>query len=162
MDVELHWLSMQHLGPVSDIAADTFDNPWTRKQYAEILSRLNVMGLVAVAWPGRVLGYNVFAIQDNRIDLLCMAVESHHRRRGIGRKLFGRLSEFLSPQRSALYFEVQETNLAAHLFFKAQGARALGLTTSQCGASVTGWVHDYTPTGAEVWERVLSEDDACR
>ena len=60
--------------------------------------------------------------------MLNFAVMRSHRRLGIGTQMMNKLVGKLSPERRArIVLEVRETNLAAQLFFRSRGFRAVSV-----------------------------------
>jgi ribosomal-protein-alanine N-acetyltransferase len=70
----------------------------------------------------------IYELHRNRLHILNFAVAAEFRRRGVGRqmveKLIGKLS---SQRRNRIMLEVRETNLAAQLFFRDLGFRAVSV-----------------------------------
>jgi ribosomal-protein-alanine N-acetyltransferase len=76
----------------------------------------------------RVVGMMIYELHKNRLHILNFAVHEQMRRRGIGGQLIRKLISKLSPQRrSRIMLEIRETNLAAQLFFRDVGFRAISL-----------------------------------
>ena len=76
----------------------------------------------------RVLGFMIYELHKTRLHVLNFAVAKSMRRRGIGTQMVEKLAAKLSPQRrTRILLEVRETNLAAQLFFRRQGYRAVSV-----------------------------------
>jgi ribosomal-protein-alanine N-acetyltransferase len=74
----------------------------------------------------RVVGFMVYELNKTRIHVLNFAVAVEGRRSGVGTQMAAKLIEKLSMQRrSRITLEVRETNLAAQLFFRENGFRAV-------------------------------------
>jgi ribosomal-protein-alanine N-acetyltransferase len=62
------------------------------------------------------------------LHVLNFAVAAEYRRRGVGSRMTAKLIGKLSAQRrTRILLEVRETNLAAQLFFRKQGFRAVSV-----------------------------------
>jgi ribosomal-protein-alanine N-acetyltransferase len=70
----------------------------------------------------------IYELHKTRLHVLNFAVAHKLRRRGVGRQMLGKLVGKLSFQRrTRVLLEVRETNLAAQLFFKTEGFRAVSV-----------------------------------
>ena len=79
----------------------------------------------------RVVGFMIYELHKTRIHVLNFAVADGYRRRGVGSQMIAKLIAKLSPQRrSRIVLEVRETNLAAQLFFRENGFRAVSVLRS--------------------------------
>ena len=76
----------------------------------------------------RVVGFMIYELHKTRIHVLNFAVAADYRRRGVGSQMIAKLTAKLSSQRrSRIVLEVRETNLAAQLFFRENGFRAVSV-----------------------------------
>jgi [ribosomal protein S18]-alanine N-acetyltransferase len=76
----------------------------------------------------RIAGYMIYELHKTRLHVLNFAVAAAHRRQQIGTRLVNKLVGKLSGQRrTRVMLEVRETNLAAQLFFRQQGFRAVSV-----------------------------------
>jgi ribosomal-protein-alanine N-acetyltransferase len=76
----------------------------------------------------RVVAYMIYELHKNRLHVLNFAVDAEFRRRGVGRLMVGKLVVKLSQQRrSRILLEVRESNVAAQLFFRACGFKAVSV-----------------------------------
>ena len=76
----------------------------------------------------RVVGFMIYELHKARIHVLNFAVAADYRRRGVGSQMVAKLIAKLSSQRrSRVVLEVRETNLAAQLFFRENGFRAVSV-----------------------------------
>jgi [ribosomal protein S18]-alanine N-acetyltransferase len=127
--VYVRWLIRRDMADVLAIEADSFEFAWCEQTFVRCLRQRNTIGMVAER-DGQVVGYMVYELHSKRLHLLNFAVAKSSRRQGVGtamaRKLAGKLS---SDRRDRIYLDVRETNLAAQLFFKSAGFRAVGVLT---------------------------------
>jgi [ribosomal protein S18]-alanine N-acetyltransferase len=125
--VDIRWLIRRDMADVLAIEADSFEFAWCEQTFVKCLRQRNTIGMVAER-DGQVVGYMVYELHLKRLHLLNFAVAKVSRRQGVGlamvRKLVSKLS---SDRRTRIYLEVRETNLAAQLFFKSCGFRAVGV-----------------------------------
>jgi ribosomal-protein-alanine N-acetyltransferase len=76
----------------------------------------------------RIVGFMIYELHKNRLHVLNFAVHEDFRRMGVASQMAVKLIGKLSPQRrSRILLEVRETNLAAQLFFREMGFRAISL-----------------------------------
>ena len=89
-----------------------------------MLRHARIVGLVAEDDDGDILGFAVYRMRRHSLQILDLAVIA--RRRGIGTALLEALKERRNG-RSHIFVNVQDKNLAAHLFFKSCGYIATGV-----------------------------------
>lgn len=74
------------------------------------------------------MGFYVYELHKTRLHVLNFAVDPQHWRQGVGRQMVDKLKSKLHPdRRNKIMLEVRETNLAAQLFFRAQGFKAVSV-----------------------------------
>ena len=128
-DLKLHirWMIRRDMPEVLEIENESFEFPWTDEDFIRCLRQRNCIGMVAEA-EGRVLGFMIYELHNTRIHLLNFAVASDGRRQGVGSRMVDKLVSKLSHQRrTRIALEVRETNLAAQLFFRKNGFRAVSV-----------------------------------
>jgi ribosomal-protein-alanine N-acetyltransferase len=128
-DVGFHirWMIRRDLADVLQIEADTFEFSWSEEEFVRCLRQRNCIGMVAEL-DDKVVGYMIYELHKNRLHVLNFAVASEYRRRGVGSKMASKLvAKLTSQRRSRILLEVRETNLAAQLFFRKQGFRAVSV-----------------------------------
>jgi ribosomal-protein-alanine N-acetyltransferase len=109
------------------IEEESFEFSWSEDDFIRCLRQRNCIGMVA-EHNERVVGFMIYELHRNRLHVLNFAVHPDFRRRGIGQQMMNKLVAKLSPQRrTRIQLEVRETNLAAQLFFKNLGFRAISL-----------------------------------
>jgi ribosomal-protein-alanine N-acetyltransferase len=107
--------------------AESFEFPWSEEDFVRCLRQRNCIGMVA-DHDDRVAGFMIYELHKTRLHVLNFAVSARHRRRGVGRQMMSKLTGKLSQQRrNRILLEVRETNLAAQLFFRAEGYRAVSV-----------------------------------
>ena len=128
-DLQLHirWMIRRDMPEVLEIENESFEFPWTDEDFIRCLRQRNCIGMVAES-EGRVLGFMIYELHNTRIHLLNFAVAAQYRRHGVGSRMVDKLVSKLSHQRrTRIALEVRETNLAAQLFFRQNGFRAVSV-----------------------------------
>jgi [ribosomal protein S18]-alanine N-acetyltransferase len=109
------------------IEDESFEFPWSESDFLACLRQRNCVGMVAQS-GNKILGFMIYDLYQDRMQLLSLAIPRLYRRHSIGSQLIAKLIEKLSQQRrTTITTEVRETNLPAQLFFKSMGFRATGV-----------------------------------
>ena len=125
--IHVRWMIRRDMTEVLAIENESFEFPWCEEDFIRCLRQRNCIGMVA-EHEGRVVGFMIYELHKNRLHVLNLAVGSRHRRTGVGAQMVQKLAGKLSNQRrSRILLEVRETNLAAQLFFRASGFRAVSV-----------------------------------
>ena len=117
------------------------------KSLGEMLRRRNRVWLVAERGR-KVVGFMVYEQTKTKLVILCLVTAPHQRRRHIARVLIERLqrkTRFGGRRRILAY--VHERNLAAQLFFRAMGFRAVFISPGHFGGD-DAYLMRYTPLDA--------------
>ena len=122
--LRLRWLCRRDFGALLALERAAFEFPWTRDEFEYCVRARNFGGLV-VERDGEPLGYLCFETRNRSIRLLSCAVAEAERRRGVGTLLVRALIERLDERRSKIVCVVRERNLAAQLFLRNLGFRAV-------------------------------------
>jgi ribosomal-protein-alanine N-acetyltransferase len=128
-DVGFHvrWMIRRDMADVLQIETDAFEFTWSEEEFVRCLRQRNCIGMVA-EWDDKIVGYMIYELHKNRLHILNFAVAPQFRRRGVGARMTTKLVAKLTAQRrSRILLEVRETNLAAQLFFRNQGFRAVSV-----------------------------------
>ncbi len=125
--VHIRWMIRRDMAEVLDIENRSFEFPWTEEDFIRCLRQRNCIGMVA-EYEERVVGFMIYELHKNRLHILNFAVHPDFRRRGVGSQMTAKLAGKLSQQRrNRIQLEVRETNLAAQLFFREAGFRAISV-----------------------------------
>ena len=128
--VQIRWLIRRDMSQVLDIERASFGHAWNEEDFLSCLRQRNCIGMVA-EHDDRVVGCMIYELHKSRLHILNFAVDPRWRRQGVGRQMVQKLVGKLSPvRRTRILLEVRETNLAAQLFFRAQGFRAVSVLRS--------------------------------
>ena len=126
----IRWLTRCDLPAVVAIENASFEYPWTKGDFLNALRQRNVIGMVA-EHQDMVIGYMVYELFPERIQLLSIAVHPDFRRQSVGAAMLSKLAHKLRDRRSSIMTEVRETNLDAQFFFRDCGFRAIGVLTGR-------------------------------
>ena len=125
--VHIRWMIRRDMPEVLGIEAESFEFPWLEEDFIRCLRQRNCIGMVA-EYDDRVVGFMIYELAKNRIQVLNFATAARYRRRGFGTQMIAKLIGKLSAQRrTRITLEVRETNLAAQLFFRDNGFRAVSV-----------------------------------
>lgn len=117
--MSIQWMVRRDLDEVCAIENDSFDFPWSENEFVNTLKMKNCIGLV-LKLKEEVLGYTIYSLSKNKIEVLNLAVKSSSRRRKYGTALLQKLISKLSlSRRQRLIIPVSEHNLGAQLFLKS-------------------------------------------
>lgn len=123
--VHVRWMVRRDFPEVLEIESSCFEFPWREEDFIRCLRQRNCIGMVA-EYEGRVVGFMIYEVPKNRIHLLNIATAPEFQRKGVAsqmiRKLIGKLA---NQRRNRIVMEVRETNLAALVFFRSLGFRAV-------------------------------------
>lgn len=123
----IRWSIRRDLPTMLRIEQASFPIPWTEDDFLNVLRERNVVGMVAEEGNGSeaVVGYMIYELLPDSIFLTVLAVDPAHRRQGVGAMLLRKLaSKLTGHKRTQIHVVVRESNLQAHLFFRAMGYRA--------------------------------------
>ena len=125
--VHIRWMIRRDMPEVLAIEASSFEFPWVEEDFIRCLRQRNCIVMVA-EHDDQVVGFMIYELNKNRIQVLNFAVARDFRRRGVGTQMVAKLIGKLSAQRrTRIAMEVRETNLAAQLFFRTAGFRAVSV-----------------------------------
>src|SRR5437867_787783 len=131
--VHIRWMIRRDMPDVLAIEQECFEFPWYEEDFVRCLRQRNCIGMVAEASgaPAQrvgIVGFMVYELHKHRLHILNFAVHEQFRRRGVGAQMTKKLISKLShDRRSRIMLEIRETNLAAQLFFRALGFRAVSV-----------------------------------
>jgi ribosomal-protein-alanine N-acetyltransferase len=124
MNPTIRWLVRSDLPAVLPIEQASFHVPWSEEDFLAELRDKRTIGLVADI-DGRVVGYVVYEMTKQAIQIRNLAVHPDCRRQGIGtafiEKLMGKLCQ---SRRSCMSMLLCDRNTPGHLFLRACGFRA--------------------------------------
>ena len=123
--VQIRWLIRRDMPEVLEIEQEGFEFAWTEEDFLCCLRQRNCIGMVA-EHEHEIVGFMIYELHKSKLIILNFAVAASGRRHGVGAQMVTKLIDKLSQQRrKEILLEVRESNLAAQLFFKNQGFRAV-------------------------------------
>lgn len=118
--VHIRWMIRRDLADVMRTERESFEFCWHEEDFLRCLRQRNCIGMV-VETNDRVIGFMIYELHKNKLNVLNFAVNPAYRRSGIGRQMVSKLiTKLTSHRRSRIALAVRETNLAAQLFFRSQ------------------------------------------
>lgn len=125
--VHIRWMIRRDMPEVLATESMSFEFPWSEEDFIRCLRQRNCIGMVA-EYEEQVVGFMIYELHKNRLHILNFAVHDDFRRRRVGEQMVSKLISKLSHQRrNRILLEVRETNLAAQLFFRHVGFRAVSV-----------------------------------
>ena len=127
VSVHIRWMIRRDMPEVLDIENRSFEFPWSEEDFIRCLRQRNCIGMVA-EFDERVVGSMIYELHKTRLHILNFSVHEDYRRRFVGKAMINKLISKLSFQRrNRIMLEIRETNLAAQLFFRTAGFRAVSV-----------------------------------
>ena len=127
LKVHIRWMIRRDMPEVLAIENESFEFPWCEEDFLRCLRQRNCIGMVA-EHDERVVGFMIYELHKSRLHILNFAVARDSAAAPPAlrwcRKLIGKLS---GQRRNRILLEVRETNLAAQLFFRSVGFRAVSV-----------------------------------
>ena len=125
LKIQIRWLIRRDMAEVLEIERASFEFSWTEEDFLCCLRQRNCIGMVA-EHDHRIVGFMVYELHKSSLHILNFAVARDFRRQDVGGHMVAKLVDKLSQQRrDEIILEVRETNLAAQLFYRSQGFRAV-------------------------------------
>jgi ribosomal-protein-alanine N-acetyltransferase len=127
INVHIRWMIRRDMPEVLSIEQASFEFPWSEEDFIRCLRQRNCIGMVA-EFDERVVGFMIYELHKDQLHVLNFSVRPDVRRRCIGMQMVNKLVGKLSQQRrNRVVLEIRETNLAAQMFFKNLGFRAVSV-----------------------------------
>lgn len=112
------------LEAMARIEKESFSDPWSKWTLRGMIQR---GGALVATLGDSLVGYLFEHSAAHQGEILNLAVERAHRRRGVGRALLEAALENMRPRGVRLVFlEVRESNLGAQRFYQRLGFRQVG------------------------------------
>jgi [ribosomal protein S18]-alanine N-acetyltransferase len=120
----VRWCIHRDIPAVVAIESASFAFPWTETEFRIATKQKNTICMVAESCD-YVVGYMVYELKPDSIDLLRFAVDPEQRRWGVGKAMAEKLKNKIGQNvRTKITLYTRETNLAAQKFWRSQGFRA--------------------------------------
>ena len=128
--VHIRWMIRRDMPEVLRTEQESFEFSWTEEDFLKCLRQRNCIGMVAEHGE-KVVGFMIYELHKAKLHILNFAVNPAWRRNGVGAQMVAKLiSKLSSHRRTRITLEVRETNLAAQLFFRHQGFKAVRVLRS--------------------------------
>jgi len=112
---------------IAELERVCFPDPWSAAGIREVLEAPHCLGYVAEL-DGVVVGYALARWVAETGEILNLAVEPAHRRRGIAEDLLGGILAALGGRSvQEVFLEVRESNLPARSLYESRGFRLAGM-----------------------------------
>ena len=145
--IEVRWMIRRDMGEILDIEKESFSSPWAEEDFIKYLKERNVIGMVAEIGDGnddQIVGYMVYSLYKDRLELKNFAVHPDFRRQGVGTKLAEKLKGKLSTsRRTRVVTHVSEGNYRAQKFFSSKGFRATGVIKNHFSTGEDAYAFQY-------------------
>ncbi len=153
LKVQIRWLIRRDMAEVLQIERACFDHAWTEEDFLCCLRQRNCIGMVA-EHNHEIVGFMIYELHKSKLRILNFAVAPTSQRQLVGSQMVRRLVDKLSQQRrNEIILELRETNLAAQLFFKNQGFRAVCVLRKHYDDTTEdAYVMLYRLTASETWQ----------
>jgi len=138
----IRWLIRRDMPEVLQIERTSFDAPWCQEVFDEQLRRRRVIGMVAEQ-KDRVVGYVLYEIHREHIEIINLAVSTESRRQGIGGELVSKVLGKLRPYRDLIIVRVLDRNLPGQLLFRHRGFRCNRIETQFFSDDSDAYVFRY-------------------
>jgi ribosomal-protein-alanine N-acetyltransferase len=123
--VHIRWMIRRDMPEVLQTEQDSFEFAWTEEDFLRCLRQRNCIGMVAEQGE-KVVGFMIYELHKAKLHILNFAVHPYCRRFRIGSQMVAKLiSKLSSHRRTRITLEVRETNLAAQVFYREQGFKAV-------------------------------------
>ena len=124
----IRWMIRRDLPRVIDIDGLCFEFPWSEEEYVRCLRQRNCIGMVAECGD-EIVGFMIYELHENRINLIVLGVDPNYGRRGIGSAMIEKIVSKLSVgRRNRITLCVQDNNLDAQFFFRVLGFKAVRIS----------------------------------
>src|SRR4029079_15772944 len=96
--VHIRWMIRRDMPEVLAIQHASFEFPWCEEEFLRVLRQRNCIGMVAELGE-RIVGFMIYELHRNRIQVLDFATHPEFRRHGVGRQMISKLVGKLSSHR---------------------------------------------------------------
>lgn len=117
------WMCGSDFNEIVDI-----DDSWSKEDLSRFHAKRRSVGIVlqTVADPSKIVGFMLYDLHADRVELIRFAIHPQHRRHGLGKLLMARLKKAISRHgRPRVACDVSELNVEAQLFLRAVGWRCV-------------------------------------
>lgn len=120
-------MEKKHLSGVLKIEESCFTHPWSKESFESELRKAESYKFVALE-NGEVIGFAILDIVLDEGNLLDIAVDRNHRRKGVARALFEKMLEKAQEKElSFITLEVRISSTPAIALYEAMGFEKVGV-----------------------------------
>ncbi len=131
----IRWFLRRDILTLELIDASSYETPWSNADFLTTLRDRSVIGMVAESRE-HIDAFTVYRLHPKRVEILRFAVAPDSRRLGLGTLMLDKLKyKLFSHRRDELTITVPDSDLAAHLFLRANDFRA---------TAVVGDLYEFT------------------
>ena len=150
--VDIRWMLRHDFADVLRIESESFPRPWTEDEFLKCLRQRNCIGMVAEV-DEQVIGYMVYGLHKEAIELFNFAVDPKCRRMGYGRQMADKIkSKLSSHRRREVILVVRESNLPAQLFWRSMRFTAMEVMRNYYVNGEDGYLMAYSIQESQVWQ----------
>lgn len=125
IEVHIRWMIRRDMPEVLEIENHSFEFPWSEDDFIRVLRQRSCIAMIC-EYDERVIGFMIYELMANRIELLNCAVHRDFRGRTVARQMLVKLRSKLSAQRrNQILMWVRESNTSALLCFRQCGFKAV-------------------------------------
>jgi len=158
----VRWMVNRDMARVILIEQACFEFPWSEDELRKCLKQRNVIPMVVESSSDEIMGYMVYELFSDKLQLLNIAVDPKQYRVGVGRAMIEKLIGKLYPdRRTKILAAVRETNLNAQLFFKAMGFKAIEVLENYYNVDEDTYMMQYSIKKSFSWENRISKFVDC-
>ncbi|MCK5058983.1 MAG: ribosomal protein S18-alanine N-acetyltransferase [Candidatus Aminicenantes bacterium] len=118
IEIKLRKARIDDIEAINRIEQAQFSNPWKKHYFSAELFH-DISYFYTAEDSGKILGYIIFWLIEETIELHNIAVHEDYTRRGIGSKMMDFLLEIAARKRvGEIFLEVRKSNRAAEKFYK--------------------------------------------
>ena len=126
-DIQMRWMIRSDMPQALEIERLSSPNPYNENEFIQLMKQRDFIGQVAEI-NKTVVGFVIYQLAKGVLRIADIAVHPDHRRQDIGTQMVEKMKSKLQVgRRSLMTADVRETNLAAQLFFRSQGLKALAI-----------------------------------
>ncbi len=120
-------MEKEHLSGVLKVEESCFTHPWSKESFESELSKSESFKFVALE-NDEVVGFAILEIVLDEGNLLDIAVDVNHRRKGVARALFEKMLEIAKEKDlSFITLEVRSSSAPAIALYEAMGFEKVGV-----------------------------------
>ncbi len=126
MNIKFESLSSDHLSRIVEIENQSFQEPWSREGFREMMANPSFQSL-GVFFDRKLAGYVFYYLVMDELHVMNVAIDPVFRNKGLGEKLLAQVHDFGKKHGIKFaYLEVRETNNAAQKLYEKLGYHKQG------------------------------------